>query len=211
MKQIVKGSSPNDFDQWKNDFAVTYGRQPTYDDLLGDVKQNLKYALLQEQGHICCYCTKELDYECHIEHFVPQSSTVRSGSLLTLDYDNMLVSCNGEGDDRSSCGHYKNNVDFDILLSPTSSEVEKQFEYDVLGNILGATASASETIRWLNLNSFALKRHRETAIYNCGCMDEDFEDIRDELIEEYSSRDEHGAFVPYCMAILFIIRCGIRD
>ena len=205
MKKIIKQGAPESFEQWKTEFLTAHSRQPTYDDFRGGEKQNLKYHLIQEQGSICCYCMKSIGFDCHIEHFIPRSSAARDGCSLNLSYENLLASCEGEDGDRSCCGHYKNDVDFALLLSPVEDAVEALFQYDVLGNIKGIATSAAETIRWLNLNSFELKRHRKTAIQWSGYYDNDYDERRESLLQFYASRDSCQAFQAYCMAILYVM------
>ena len=205
MKHIIKQGSPEAFEQWKADFLATHGRKPTYSDFRGGEKHTLKYHLIQEQGSICCYCMKFIEFDCHIEHFIPCSSTARDGHSLDLSYENLLASCNGEHDDRSSCGHYKGAMDYELLLSPVEGGIEELFQYDILGNIKGVSTSAIETIAWLNLNSFELKRHRKTAIRVSGHSDDDDAVQKEFLMTLYANRDERGAFLPYCMAILYVM------
>jgi len=61
-------------------------------------KDNLRKALLEEQGYICCYCMTRIN--CHqskIEHFNPQSKCRKE----QITYKNLFISCRG------NTQHYK--------------------------------------------------------------------------------------------------------
>jgi len=58
MKYIVKGQEPQTFSQWRGQENDDWS--PTYDALPGKTKQDLKEALMREQGFLCCYCEQRL-------------------------------------------------------------------------------------------------------------------------------------------------------
>ena len=94
-----------------------------------------------------------------------------------------------------------------MILSPTNPDVEEAFKYNPLdGEIIGTSAEAMTSARVLNLNTLELKRHPRTAIYYSELFDEDFEEKREQLIEFYSSRNEAGAYIPFCMAIVSVMK-----
>lgn len=206
MKHIEKNQSPVEFEAWKTQATVFLGRALGYDDIDPEVKQVLKYALLVEQGSICCYCMADINQtNSHIEHFIPRSKHTEYTEDIQLEYSNLLASCNGEHEGRDRCGHYKDRNFSQLLLSPTDPDVESQFTYSIDGHIVGITGKAVETINILNLDSFSLVRHRRTAIFTSGFYDEDFESRRAVLTEFYKERDEYGAFVPFCTTIVYIM------
>lgn len=221
MKHIEKGPEPEFFTKWKENFCITNGREPKYDDFRNtDEWHDLRQILLEEQGFICCYCMQNVGdwdqianrWDSHMEHFVPRSiGNIHPHSCraqdVQLSYDNLFISCNGEHCDEEHCGHYKKSEDSPMILSPALPDVEKRFKYNLLnGSIDGIGAEAMTSIRVLNLNNYDLKRRRASAIYNSGYFDDDFEEKSEELIELYSSRNELGAYIEFCMAIVNVMR-----
>lgn len=210
MKYIEKADSPTEFEAWKEQYILVEGKTPAYNDLSAkapEIKQVVKYALLMEQGSICCYCMADIDQtDSHIEHFIPRSKRDTFGAAIELDYQNLLASCNGWHGNREHCGHFKDDHYTELLLSPLDPDVEAQFTYSVNGDIHGITAQAAETIRLLKLDSFSLTRHRRAAIFSSGFSDKDFADMKDTLIICFQQKDIYGNYAPFCMAILYVMK-----
>ena len=152
MKFIVKQDEPQALTDWK--LLANEDWQPTYDNLSGDTKKAVKYALMDEQGHICCYCERRLTNEdSHIEHFRPQGDPTTD----PLDFKNMLCSCQNQlkkGEPRH-CGNLKEDwFDPDLLVSPIDPGCENRFAFTGDGLIKPAAAgdiAAAETIHRLGL------------------------------------------------------------
>ncbi|MRG77338.1 MAG: TIGR02646 family protein [ANME-2 cluster archaeon] len=165
MKHIAKDQNTPDFDKWKA--SANDNWQPTYEDLSGTTKKEVKYSLMKEQGYICCYCERRLtDDGSHIEHFNPRSNNV----LNPLDYTNMLCSCQNQleqGEPRH-CGHLKGDwFDNQLLVSPLDPDCEGHFTYTADGKIQPAEKSddsARMTIEKLGLNVNKLNALRKKAI-----------------------------------------------
>lgn len=214
MKQIAKGPEPQALAAWKERFRQTSGREPRYSDFRETPEwTSLIQTLLLEQGYICCYCMQRIaGWDSHIEHFVPRAIQRRDphsirAADVELNYENLMESCNGEHADWSHCGRIKDSEDNPTLLSPVWDRVEERFRYTLDGSIDAADerdSAAMSTIRILNLNSAALKRHRSTAIFTA--LAEAEEDDTEALLDRYSSRDEDGAFAPYCAAVVWALR-----
>jgi len=84
MKYIKKQSEPLSLKQ----FRAIPGAN--YDDYME--KDELRQALGEEQGFICCYCMQRIKLETmHIEHWKPRSLY----PALSLDYKNLLAVCAG--------------------------------------------------------------------------------------------------------------------
>ncbi|MDO4540017.1 MAG: retron system putative HNH endonuclease [Syntrophomonadaceae bacterium] len=204
MKRIIKDKPPDFFEQWKLDYLAIHGKEPTFgNDFHGPQKQRLKETLLDEQGYICCYCMQRIgDYNSHLEHFKPQSKYPAND----LDYDNILVSCDGYKLDASHCGHRKGPwYNEALIVSPLDEDVEAVFTYNADGTINASGYGGKETIKQLELNSFRLQRLRKSAIYSSGLFDRDFDIIKDQLIELYSNRQQDGKYCPFCVAVLYCI------
>lgn len=85
MIYIRKRSEPDRF--------LWYRRQTNarFDDMDSDVKEQLREALLREQGHLCAYCMRRIQgaSDVKIEHF--QARTREN----ELQYHNLLAVCRG--------------------------------------------------------------------------------------------------------------------
>lgn len=215
MKRIIKEESPVWFENWKNNFKITNGREPHYknDFATNDAdginrRRYLREALIKEQGEICCYCMKKIDVDSsHIEHFLPKEQF----QDIDLSYNNLFASCNGEGSNviyDEYCGHRKDNWWREEMISPTDIEVEKVFKYTSNGKISSVNGRitsyiAQEMIHNLGLDSYHLERGRREAIETSEVFDDvDYseEEIRN-LIDYYSNKD-NGTYVPFCKAIV---------
>lgn len=85
MKYINKEIEPRSLRHYRSNDP-----NPTYEDYRE--KDDLRKALLAEQGDICCYCMQRIKIgKMKIEHWKPQS-TIKS---LQLDYKNLLGACLG--------------------------------------------------------------------------------------------------------------------
>ena len=142
MRHFVKGPSPAGFDAWKA--LANDDWQPSYDDLRNPQKRELHQALLDEQGHVCCYCGRSISLnESHIEHFRPQE--LRED--LALSYDNLMASCIRETEPGAPlhCGHAKGNAfDESLQISPLDPSCERRFIYTLTGGVLPSNTSDSE-------------------------------------------------------------------
>ncbi len=158
MKYIAKGEEPNSFTEWKalaNDEWI-----PTYSQLSGDVKRDVKNALIIEQGGICCYCERKLNYEdSHIEHLSPQCNDEGQ-----LDFQNMLCSCQKHLKKKEPlhCGNSKGADE--IPITPLENNCEIRFTFTADGQIEHTCQDSKETIKILQLNIDKLINLRRNAI-----------------------------------------------
>lgn len=206
MKRIVKLSEPQTFSAWKTKFQAEKGRMPTYMDLVGKEKQDLKETLLDEQGYICCYCMKRIEtYNSHIEHFRPKSNP--KYSALDLDYNNMFASCNGAKENGENCGHRKDAwFDENTTVCPLEEDVEELFTYLPNGEIIAANGNpgAAETIDRFGLDTKLLTNHRYAAIraaINQGAL----KDV-DDWLSFFEEKDADGCYQPFCQAVVCVLR-----
>lgn len=156
MKYIRKTSPPPLF------FIADTQRLTSWKRYRSSKKRKLKkYILENEQFGVCCYCEKEITIDTsHIEHIKPKSIDVLN---LTFDYNNLLVSCEGNhfneiGDNsKNTCGQFKDdNFDENLFLNLTLVvNVAEYFTFDSEGFISASqidTAKAEYTLNILNLN-----------------------------------------------------------
>uniref|UniRef100_B8HSX4 C2H2-type domain-containing protein n=1 Tax=Cyanothece sp. (strain PCC 7425 / ATCC 29141) TaxID=395961 RepID=B8HSX4_CYAP4 len=218
MKYIEKGEEPSSFTGWKAQKNENW--EPTWDNLQAPQKPELHEALLFEQGYICCYCGMRISKtNSHIEHLKPRSHFPE----LALDYNNLLSSCPGEGDEKIQseatklkhlhCGVGKDDwYDPTLMVSPLAPNCTDYFSYTAFGEILAATdltlnAAALETIKRLRLDHSKLTLIRRRAIEAIIPLDDDYtqEEI-ETLIESYSQRNEKGEFVRFYAAVIYILK-----
>lgn len=204
MKHITKGPEPPEYVQWKANACEDW--QPTYNDLSGIVKGTVKNALMEEQGHICCYCERRLSNDdSHIEHFRPQSDS----SVDPLDYSNMLCSCQHQlkkGEPRH-CGNLKDHwFDDQLLISPFDLHCESHFTFTADGRIRPSRdidVAAKTTITRLGLGIPKLNALREKAIEPF--LDESLEpDEFAQFISGYLERDTEGHLGEFWTTINFL-------
>ena len=136
MIKIEKQISPASFEAWKKKFKEDNGRDATYSDFIGNEKQRLREKLYEEQYGLCCYCCRFLKHpyqnsvEVHIEHFKPKGDPLYAP--LSLEYNNLHLSCSGHKSDHETCGHKKDNwFDENLLISP----LKDLFAYKANGEI----------------------------------------------------------------------------
>jgi uncharacterized protein (TIGR02646 family) len=100
MRKIDKAPEPISLTDFKSNYPNL-----KYSDLRfehGQVRIDIRSASLKEQFHLCGYCCNKIDEDnSHNEHLIPQSSG--AGSNITLDFDNIIVSC----ESHIHCGHKK--------------------------------------------------------------------------------------------------------
>ena len=97
-----------------------------------------EYILLEEQNLLCAYCEKEIDdnpSNSNIDHF-----KLKAGHLFpekTLDYNNLLVSCNTRG----RCSDYKDKhilskEVYSNIVNPITENPDDFFDYLITGRIV---------------------------------------------------------------------------
>jgi uncharacterized protein (TIGR02646 family) len=191
MKHITKQAELQAFIDWKATGAKTFN-----DLHQTALKQELKNALIEEQGAICCYCESRVaNHNSHVEHLKPQSAFQND----QLDYLNLLCSCQkqlSKGEDRH-CGNSKENwYDSNLLVSPLDTNCEKRFAYTQRGKIKAASKTddaTKKTIGHLKLNIPKLNASRQKAIDPF--LDEDLSvsELK-RLVSDYLQPDAKGHF-----------------
>ena len=201
MKYIVKQQEPQAFLDWKAMAGEAW--LPTYDDLRGEVKQNVKQSLMVEQGYLCCYCERRLlDDDSHIEHFNPQHDP----RVDPLVYANLFCSCQNKTEKGAPrhCGNLKNGwFDEQLLISPLSDDCEEQFAYSGDGKIRPANpmdVSAQVTIKRLGLGIPKVNALREKAIEPF--LDEGLSELEmRQFVQAFLLKDGQGRFGEFWTSI----------
>lgn len=212
MKRIYKNDEPQEILQWKSKFKNKNGRVPRYSDL-NEVenlphKIFLKNSLISEQGHICCYCCKPIDTKnSHIEHIRPKERD--EYRAISLEYENLLASCQGYHDREENCGHSKDNAfNEELFVSPLEENCESLFEFSDRGKIKATDGNerAAYTIEILNLDTEQLNAARTEAMWVSGAMDELTEDECRRLLDKFQSVDERGRYAGFSDAIVYQLK-----
>ena len=167
MKRIIKNHREQEFfSEWKQQ-----NPSKKYKDLQGTLtKKRLHSELLLEQYFLCCYCGTNIEVEnSHVEHLQPQSKFKKR----TLNYNNLLISCNGDNliesdvQELKYCGHLKLDHYNSEMLTPLDEDCEERMILSADGRInivrdedFGATTA----IDVLGLNTYVLIDRRASII-----------------------------------------------
>jgi uncharacterized protein (TIGR02646 family) len=189
MMRISKREEP----EWYKELLKKDSSIRKYADLSADDKQRLSLSFLDEQFYICGYCCGNVGIgNAHNEHIVPQS---RCKGQESLDYDNMIASCNA----KETCGHGKNReYDEKEFISPLERDCERHYKYTIDGAIVGIDEKAKYTIELLNLNSGPLKNARRNILkqsFNC----------KNDLASEIYLKPHEGKLQPFCNIVKFFL------
>ena len=130
------------------------------------IREDLRNHILNdEQGGLCIYCEVKVD-DTHVEHYKTRSHFPQ----LTLEYDNLIVSCN----DNNHCAKYKDNkykISKDAyvkFINPVLENPQDFLDYTAYGEICAKgnlneidIEKAEKTIEILNLNYKSLVEDRK--------------------------------------------------
>lgn len=157
--------------EWLEDFKKKYPTATYESREFSAYRGRIKNELMDEQHYLCAYCCRFLKSEKTInEHIEPQHPGTYI-SKKTLDYNNIVASCDGY-DNVETCGKHKKNIYDPIkFISPLNPACEQVFTYYSDGTIAGN----DYTINLLNLNAQPLCNSRKAVFM--GLLDMELEDI----------------------------------
>ena len=157
-----------------------------------EIKQKLRKNILEEQKCQCFYCEKKIKNDTekiHIDHIKKRACSHH----LECEYQNMVVSCNGNGGNH--CAKYKDNQEkWDdakfISLIPANPQLSEKpsdfFKYVSNGKIKpkksltnGKMTRAENTIKYLNLNFRDLVEARKVVLYQIDIYKQQGHNIKD--------------------------------
>ena len=174
MIYIKKGAEPKSLKEYRS--------QPnaTYEDFRD--KDDIREALLKEQGCLCAYCMSRISKDkMKIEHWISQKSEEGDGEEKALDFHNMLGVCTGY---RADGTIYSENVLINRDLNETLNlNCERAY--------LKANRKATITA----LQKFCL-RQRQNGTWDITVL---------KKAEQYFGQEKEGMKRPYLGAILFFI------
>jgi uncharacterized protein (TIGR02646 family) len=156
MRQITK-NEPSYFTTAKNKVKFPKTKEAWADEHISKIRFKLRSdILLEEQMLLCAYCEKEIDENpknSNIDHF----KTRNLFPELTLEYSNLLVSCNTEG----RCSnfkdtHIKNREEYKNIINPITENPNNFFDYLTTGEIIAKNKKGQFTIDTFNLKDTSL-------------------------------------------------------
>jgi uncharacterized protein (TIGR02646 family) len=194
--------------QWKR-------KHPTkpYRELDAETRRNLRQSLLDEQYHLCAYCTCQIHNDnSHIDHVEPKGGSYAQQNKQ-LNYDNLVASCNR----KHICGDKK--AASIIPVTPLISACETELVFYITGRVKAKEAckDADKTLNILGLKDQAtpwLKRERQAAIeallfqYTDGNNSELYledEEILQLMKQELLEPNDQGALEAYTPVLINIL------
>lgn len=139
MKRVIKGKAPQSL--------IEHRLQPFADYDNYSEKDELRVLLLNEQGHICCYCMQRISStKMKIEHWRSQDEYPD----LQLDYNNLLGACEGgQGFPRhlQHCDTRKGNIYLSINPLDSNRNCEDLIKYRGNGIIYSDDKDIDSTLR----------------------------------------------------------------
>ncbi|MEP7121431.1 MAG: retron system putative HNH endonuclease [Byssovorax sp.] len=167
MRRIKKGKEPHLWKVHRTSRGAVYDSQegvgPT-----AEAKKKLREALLDEQGHLCCYCMARIPVKpdgMKIEHWAPQSKSTSPAE--TMAYSNLLGACPGGEGSRPAdqhCDTAKGSLPLHTHPADPNKDCTVLFTYASTGKIEGCTEEAKEDIATLNLNVPRLVEARKAVL-----------------------------------------------
>lgn len=160
MRQIIKNKEPIELTTYKKIKDAEYDG-PNFT----PVKAIVRSSLLNEQGFLCAYCMRRINFETmKIEHWACQQKHPNH----QLDYANLLACCLGH----EGCSPHEQTCDTlkgscELKFSPANSHhrINDIIRYDFLGEISSTDDSFNMQInKVLNLNKSRLKLNRREAL-----------------------------------------------
>lgn len=161
MRQITK-EEPAYFSKAKSKVKLPKVKSAWEDENISAIRERLRAdMLLDEQGLLCAYCQKEIDEHrsnSNIDHFKTRNLFPEE----TLNYNNLLVSCNTFG----RCSHLKDNTikykdEYENIVNPTMENPNVFFDYLITGEIVAKNEKGQFTIDIFNLQDKSLIECRE--------------------------------------------------
>ncbi len=196
MKHIIKGKEPESLKTYR-----TQTDGASYDGYRE--KDDLRKALLEEQGYICCYCMGRIKDPTSefmkIEHWKPQDLCK---SLEDLDYSNLLAACLGKSGTVRHCDTKKHETPISIHPADPQRNCEDLINYTANGIIKSQNPDIQKDIDvTLNLNAQTLRDNRVNALKRMLKLikpnRQNSKQFLQRKVVELNSKQK-GKFQPYC-------------
>ena len=207
MIRITKGQEPAEWTQVRNTPGMIYEDAP---------KDVLREALLNEQGGLCAYCMRRINFTpgqtttTRIEHLKPRKLSLEQGHPEeTLAYSNMILCCDGNCDKSGNFHCDRSKEDKSISFRPFDQVVIDSISYSSKNGTIKSSIQQynKEFNEVLNLNHPRLEKNRLAVIrglvHEMGKKKWSRKDLTDRL--EHYSKKVNGEFKEYCgVAIWFL-------
>ena len=218
MKRIIKGKEPQQLLNFKNANRLA-PQNLSYINLWKAEREPVKKSLLNEQGFLCAYTLKRIDFEtCHIEHIKPEELCRKQieqgeGTLSDLDYKNMVACFPKSGVSGVSKEKYFGAIkkgdwwagDGKAFVSPLDADCENHFTFNSKGEVHHTTRKGKITIDVLALNHRILVNDRKRAIDEFINRKPLSKAHAERAIREITQRRKDG-FYEYCVPVKFALQ-----
>jgi len=189
----ISKDEPKYFTSAKSKVKLSKVKEAWNDKNIIEIRAKLRKDILEkEQNRLCIYCEKKISdnsKKSNIDHFKTRNLFPEK----TLDYTNLLVSCNVN--DRCSSlkdskkSLLKNRDDYENILDPTIENPNDFFNYLFSGEIIPIDDKKAQfTIEIFNLNQQSLSDERKMLAdtLKC-CTDLSLDEIFENFGYEYQS------------------------
>ena len=211
MKQINKVKQPEEYSNWRNQMA----RQPNedYRNMPSDIRGVLLNHLIKEQGFLCGYTMRRVDFSSsHIEHIKPESICREDEKGSDLDIKNMIACYpkkQKKNENQYSYGAIFKNAwwinDGVEFISPTAHNCQIHFDFNLKGEIISLNKNATTTIDVLKLDHKSLTNDRYVSINEIinGKTGSNpiTKGMAERLLKEILVCNNKGQFIEFCVAI----------
>jgi len=195
MKFIEKGKEPAAWKAYRDTPGVDFDAIP-----------ELKDALLNEQGYICCYCMSGIkENNMKVEHYKARSVY----NDLKMEYSNLFAACKGNFCSDKHCDTKKENTELTIHPADSKSNCEQIIGYKLNGQLTYPAEYETDIESTLNLNNFVLRANRQStmeatviALKKLGYSKK----VIEKQISKFSNKNDVGKFNPYCNAVLWLLK-----
>jgi len=185
-----------------------------------DTDQNLKKALLIEQGYICAFCMRRIslkrdNYLKRPKIEVGHLKSQKENPKKDLDYMNMVGVCNGNLGGEEHCDKSQKSVSI-YTLDPTNKNIEKLITYSLQGEVKSKNNNQlnQDCIdKTLNLNNQHLTDLRIDAykfaidlMISKSPPKSDWKKSHfDKIISIYQAKNGLGKYKEFCSAVIWYL------
>lgn len=215
MRWIQKSNEP----QGLLAFRKTTSINRNYETLPSDVKNELRTALVRDQGGLCCYCMgriRDHAVAARIEHWKSQAAHTDEDSIA---WPNLLAACLGnEGSGLASQHCDVRKGDSAISISPLVAAHIKSLTYCNDGRIQSSNSEWQKDIdTTLNLNHATLRNNRKSSVH--GMIQQLVKETKgsefnrnalESALSRCNARDRQGDYPEYAEALAFWLRRRIQ-
>ena len=166
MRTIDQQLEPTAYAEWRAASQVRDEVNYGYDLLPGNLRYEVKAALIADQRGLCAYTGIGINADrSHIEHLIPQSHCVRGEG--DVDYANMAACYPAPGDPWIPFGavfkaNWPSPAEAHLFVSPRSVGCEGRFLFSIRGviSVPANDNAAEETVKRLGLSNKRLEALR---------------------------------------------------